>query len=94
MNELSSLIKQLSGEHELEGLEEVVVPEEYLELLANSLYSLNSLTYAYCSLKAIDFPPEFVPFHLFRPKSRSTSKRPKTPWPRRTRLPNSRTQWW
>jgi hypothetical protein len=80
INSLTAMVKQLSGEHELEGLEEVVAEEDYFNLLANSLYAVNSLAFGYCNTKGVPFPPEFVPMLLFRPKSRSTILRLKTHW--------------
>jgi hypothetical protein len=49
-------------------LEEVVVEEDFLNLLANSLYAVNSLTYAYCNIKNLEFPAEFVSIILYRRK--------------------------
>lgn len=78
VNNLANMIKQLSSEHELENLEEVVIEEDFLNLLANSLYAVNSLTYAYSNLKGLQFPPEFVILSSRRPKSRSIITRLKT----------------
>jgi hypothetical protein len=60
INQLTTHVKLLSKENKLEQLEELVQTEEYLTLLANSLYAVNSVAYSYSSLKNTPFPEEFV----------------------------------
>lgn len=78
INQLTEHIKILSNQHQLQNLEDIAQPQQYLNLLANSLYAVNSLAYSYANLKNTTLPPEFVAIPLLSPKFNSFTKWRKT----------------